>query len=192
MPDPPAPMRGLKRVEYECLVEHGLLGPDDKIELIGGLMLFREPEGTPHTVAVQLTMAALQRAFGSGWTVRHPSPVALDDDSEPEPDVTVVPGSPRDYLAAHPARPVLVVEISHSRLRFDRDYKASLYARAAITDYWIVNLVDRAVEIRRSPMTSDAAPFAWTYERLTIARAGETVTPLAAPLASIPVSDLLP
>src|SRR5919106_2343915 len=110
--DPQVPVRGLKRVEYECLVEHGLLGPDDKVELIGGLMLFREPEGSPHAVAVQLAMAALQRAFGPGWNVRHPSPVALDDDSEPEPDVAVVPGTPRDYVAAHPSRPVLIVEVS--------------------------------------------------------------------------------
>jgi len=186
------PTRGLKRVEYECLVDRGLLGPDDKIELIDGRMIFREPEGSTHMVAIQLVMAALQRAFGAGWNVRHPGPVALDDDSEPEPDVTVVPGSPRDYLAGHPTRPVLVVEVSHSRLRFDREYKASLYARAAITDYWIVNLVDRVVEIRRGPMTSDAAPFGWTYERVTLARPGETIAPLAAPFASVPVSDLLP
>jgi Uma2 family endonuclease len=188
----PVPTRGLKRVEYECLVERGLLGPDDKIELIDGLMMVREPEGTPHTVAVQLTIAALQRAFGAGWNVRHPSPVALDDDSEPEPDVAVVPGSPRDYLAAHPARPVLIVEVSRSRLGFDRNYKASLYARAAITDYWIVNLVDRVVEVRRGPMTSDAAPFGWTYERLTVYALDETITPLAAPFASVSVADLLP
>src|ERR1051325_6225606 len=116
-PDPPVPERGLKRVEYECLVERGLLGPWDKIELIGGLMLFREPEGTPHTVAVQLTMAALQRVFGAGWTVRHPSPVPLDDDSEPEPDVSVVPGSPRDYLAGHPAPPGPALASSHCRPR---------------------------------------------------------------------------
>jgi len=186
------PTRGLKRVEYECLVEHGLLGPDDKLELIDGLLMVREPEGSPHTAAVDLTIAALQRAFGAHWYVRRPSPVALDDDSEPEPDVAVVPGGPRDYVAAHPARPVLIVEISHSRLGFDRNYKASLCARAAITDYWIVNLVDRVVEIRRGPMTSDDAPFGWTYERMAIARPGETVSPLAAPLASIPVSDLLP
>src|SRR5438105_14947201 len=113
-------------------------------------------------------MAALRRAFGPGWTVRHPSPVALDEDSEPEPDVTV---------------------------GFDRDAKASLYARAAITDYWIVNLVDRVVEIRRGPMTSDAAPFGWTYERLSISGLGEMVTPSASappcPGSAAP-SDLQP
>jgi Uma2 family endonuclease len=190
--EPPLPTRGLKRVEYERLVECGLLGPDDKIELIDGRMIFREPEGSPHTVAIQLTMAALQRAFGPGWNVRQPSPIALDDDSEPEPDVAVVPGTPRDYVDAHPMRPVLIVEVSHSRLGFDRTYKASLYARAAITDYWIVNLVDRVVEVRRGPMTSDAAPYGWTYERLTISGPGEMVTPLAAPFALIAVSDLLP
>src|SRR5438270_341495 len=135
--EPPLQTRGLKRVEYEKLVECGLLGRDDKIELIDGRMIFREPEGSPHMVSVTLTMTALQRGFGTGWTIRQPGPIALDDDSEPESDVAVVPGVPRDYVDAHPMRPVLVVEVSHSSLPFDRSYKPSRYARTAIHDYAI-------------------------------------------------------
>lgn len=116
--------------------------------------------------------------------------MALDDDSEP--DLAVVPGHPRDYVGGHPARPVLVVEVSLTRIAFDREYKASLYARAAIIDYWIVNLADRVLEVRRRPMTSDAAPYGWTYGTLTVLGPGASVTPIAASLASMLVADLLP
>jgi len=182
---PPVPTRRLRRVEYECLVERGLFEPDDRIELIDGLLVVREPQSAPHLVA-------LQRTFGGGWNVRPAGPVALDEDSEPEPDLAVVPGDPRDYVGGHPARPALVVEVSLTRLDFDREYKASLYARAAIVDYWIVNLVDRVVEVRRRPITSDAAPYGWTYEAMTMLGPDASVTPLAAPFASILVADLLP
>jgi Uma2 family endonuclease len=191
-PTPPVPTRRLRRVEYECLVERGLFEPEDRIELIDGLLVVHEPQSSPHVVAVQLVHRALQRAFGTGWNVRQASPVALDEDSEPEPDVAVVPGDPRDYARGHPARPSLVVEVSLARLTFDREYKSSLYARAAIVDYWIVNLVDDVLEVRRRPVTSDSAPYGWTYEALTVLDPRASVTPVAAPFASIVVADLLP
>jgi putative restriction endonuclease len=188
-PPPPVPTRRLRRVEYECLVERGLFEPDDRIELIDGLLVVREPRSAPHLVALQL---ALQRAFGDGWNIRPAGPVALDEDSEPEPDLAAVPGDPRDYADAHPARPALVVEVSLTRLAFDREYKSSLYARAATVDYWIVNLVDRVLEVRRRPITSDAGPYGRTYEATTVLGPDASVTPIAAPFASILVADLLP
>ena len=191
-PTPPVPTRGIRRVEYDHLVECGLFSPDDRIELIDGLLVFREPQSSPHMVAVQLVHAALQGAFGPGWNVRQSGPVALDEDSEPEPDIAVVPGSPRDYVTGHPAQPVLVVEVSLSRLRFDREYKGSLYARAGVTDYWIVNLVDRVLEVRRGITSSAAAPYGWTYAELTVLDAASIVAPLAAPLSVVSVADLLP
>jgi len=191
-PTPPVPTRRLRRIEYECLVERGLFEPEDRIELIDGLLVVREPQTSPHVVAVQLAHRALQRAFGASWNIRQASPVALDEESEPEPDLAVVSGDPRDYLGGHPSRPVLVVEVSLTRLAFDRDYKSSLFARAAIADYWIVNLVDRVLEIRRRATTSDHAPYGWAYEEFTVLGPGESVSPIAAPFASIPVADLLP
>ncbi len=85
------------------------------------------------------------RACGEGWFVQTQSPITLDDRSEPEPDVCVVRGSPRDYVDAHPTRPALVVEVAHSGSRLARGRKAAAYARARIVDYWIVNLVDRVL-----------------------------------------------
>lgn len=119
-------------------------------------------------------------------------PVALDDASEPEPDICVVAGDPRDYRDAHPQRPALVVEVALARLRFDREDKGSLYARAAIADYWIVNLRNRCLEVHRDPVADAAAPFGWRYGRVVTLGPDERVAPLATPAALIAVADLLP
>jgi Uma2 family endonuclease len=79
---------------------------------------------------LELVVEALRVAFGRGWRFRVQSPIALDDDSEPEPDVAVVPGRPRDSRVRHPSRPALIVEVADTRLAFDRIRKGSLYARA--------------------------------------------------------------
>jgi len=93
------------RHEYGQLIDHGLLDEDDPVELLDGLLLVKEPQHSPHRTAVLLTAKALERGFGEGWFVQTQSPIILDDRSEPEPDVCVVRGSPRDSAAEHPARP---------------------------------------------------------------------------------------
>lgn len=180
------------RVEYERLVEAEILGPDDRVELLGGAMICKEPLHSPHATSILLVQRALAAAFGPGWAVRPQMPVALDDESEPEPDVAVVPGAPRDYRDAHPARPVLVVEVALSRLGFDRDRKGSLYARAGVADYWIVNLPDRRLEVYRGPVPDGAAPFGWRYGTAAALGPDERIAPLAAPGGGVLVADLLP
>ena len=101
-------VRKLRRVEYDRLVACALLGPDDEIELLDGQMVRKEPQYRPHATGTELVAQALRAAFGAGFHVRVQAPVALDEESEPEPDVSVVPGDPRDYRNQHPARPVLV------------------------------------------------------------------------------------
>jgi Uma2 family endonuclease len=192
MGDPAIETRKWRRVEYERLVEAEFLGSEDRIELLGGHMIVKEPQQSPHATAIQLVHAALTIAFGSGWSVRAQMPVALDDESEPEPDVCVVPGDPRDYRDAHPAQPVLIVEVALSRLRFDREDRGSLYARAQIADYWIVNLPARRLEVYRQPVPDDAAVFGWRYGQALTLGAEARVSPLAAPAAAINVADLLP
>lgn len=127
-------MRRWTRVEYEQIVDTGFFRPDEPVELIGGHLIVSEPQGSPHAAAVGLTCEALRATFGRGWIVREEKPVALDDDSEPQPDLAVVPGTHRDYAAAHPGRAVLVVEVAESSLVWDREVKGSLYARAGIED----------------------------------------------------------
>jgi len=180
------------REEYDRLVELGLLHEDEPIELIGGQMIVAEPKGSPHQTAIGLTAEALRAAFGPGWVVREQSPIALDDESEPEPDVFVVPGQQRDYRAEHPSRPVLIVEVAESSLAFDRRYKGSVYARASLVDYWIVNLRRRALEVYRQPVPAPSARFGWKYASVRTLGENATVSPLAAPTATIAVADLLP
>src|SRR5262249_28089345 len=134
---PVVDIRRMTRLEYERLIELEFFGPEERVELIDGGMILREPQYSPHATAIPLVRPTLQRAFRAGWAVRAQLPVALDDMSEPEPDAAVVPGDPRDYRDAHPARPVLIVEVALSRLAFDLRRKASLYARAGIADYWV-------------------------------------------------------
>ena len=192
MDDAGVQTRKLKRVEYDRLVEADVFGPEDRIELLDGRMIFKEPQYSPHATGISLVQRVLTAVLGPAWYVRAQMPVALDDESEPEPDVSVVPGDPRDYRDAHPERPVLIVEVALSRLRFDRRHKGSLYARAGLADYWIVNIPDRRLEVYRDPLPDTAAPFGWRYGSTSALGPDERISPLAAPAAFITVADLLP
>jgi Uma2 family endonuclease len=180
------------RHEYERLIDHDFLHEDDPVELLDGLLLVKEPQHSRHRTAVLLVARAVERAFGEGWFVQTQSPIVLDDRSEPEPDVCVVRGSPRDYVEAHPTSPALVVEIADSGLHLARGRKARAYARGRIADYWIVNLVDRVLEAHREPARPGPARRHWGYAAIETLGADATITPLAAPSARIAVADLLP
>jgi len=180
------------RREYERLIDHGFFDEDDPIELLDGLLLVKEPQHSPHRTAVLLVAKALEQAFGDGWFVQTQSPIILDDLSEPEPDVCVVRGSPRDYVDSHPTHPALIVEVAQSGLRRARGRKAVGYARARIADYWIVNLVDRVLEVHREPARPGPALQRWAYPAIETLGADATIRPLAAPSAGIRVADLLP
>jgi Uma2 family endonuclease len=95
-------------------------------------------------------------------------------------------------LVDHPSRPVLTVEVSVSSLAFDCERKASLYARAGLADYWVVNLVERVLEVYREPVPDPAAPFGWRYARRDVLDGAAQVAPLALPTASVAVARLLP
>ena len=179
------------RVEYDKLIETGFLGPGDKIELLGGQLCVSEPQNNPHATAISLGLEAIRHALAPGWHVRVQLPIALDDESEPEPDLAVVSGGPRDY-ADHPSRPALVVEVADSSPALDREHKGSLYARARLPEYWIVNLVDRVLEVHRESGPDAGAPYGWAYRVVLTLGPDEHVTPLAAPSARLLVADFLP
>jgi len=180
------------RRAYGRLIDEGILCEDDPVELLDGLLVVKEPQDSPHTTAIDLVAAALRTAFGPGWLVRAQAPMAADRWSEPEPDVYVVPGAPRDYLPGHPTRPVLVAEVAQSSLRLDRTRKAAIYARASVEDYWIVNLIDRVLEVHREPTRLDTSRRRWGYRSIETLAPDAIVTPLAAPTARISVAELLP
>ena len=184
--------RRFTRAEYDRLIELGIFQPGEEIELIGGELIVAEPQGAAHYTAIVKSTRALQAAFGPGWYVRAEGPIGLDDDSEPEPDVAVVPGEPDDYSRAHPSRPVLTLEVAESSLANDRGRKGSLYARAGLADYWVLNLIERVAEVYRDPVVDATAPFGWRYARLEVFDASARVSPLAKPDSSVRVADLLP
>ena len=191
MAQAPLTLRRWKRAEYDRLVELGVF-QDEPIELIGGQLVVAEPKGAYHCSALSAAEYALRAVLPPGWIVRTQAPVTLDDESEPEPDLAVVPGLPADYREAHPARPALAVEVADSSLDFDRRHKGSLYARAGIEDYWIVNLVDRGLEVPRDPEPDPSASYGWRYRSVTTLTPPAVVAPLAFTSSRIAVADLLP
>lgn len=175
------------REQYENMVLAGIFHPEDRVELINGEILNMAPQSSSHSVAIRLTEDALRLAFGRGHDVRVQMPLALDDNSEPEPDIAVVTGSPRDYLQGHPKTAVLIVEVADTTLALDRSIKKALYARNGIQDYWIVNLRNACLEVYRLPDRQ-----AESYSSQSVLRRGDVVQPVACPNCSIQVADLLP
>jgi Uma2 family endonuclease len=191
MTQPLLTLRRWKRAEYDRLVELGMFA-GEPLELIGGQLVVAEPQYPYHASAISAADYALRAVLPPGWIVRTQAPVSLDDESEPEPDLVVVPGRPADYRHTHPACPVLAVEVAESSLPFDRQYKGSLYARAELQDYWIVNLVDRVLEVYRDPGPDSSAPYGWRYRSVTVLAPPAVVVPLAFPAVQVAVADLLP
>lgn len=184
-------VRRWSREEYERMVDGGIFAPGERAELVDGEVLAMTPQGSAHATALLLAEEALRSAFGVGSHVRVQLPLALDPSSEPEPDLTVVAGSPRDYRDTHPTSAVLVVEISDTTLTYDREQKGSLYARAGLSDYWILSLPDRTLEVYRDPYPVSQARYGWGYRTIQQCNAGDHISPLAA-AARIAVADLLP
>jgi Uma2 family endonuclease len=146
------PARRFSVDEYHRMIEAGILGENDRVELLDGWILEMSPIGPPHSTCVSLICSALQERLPSGFVIRAQSPITLEN-GEPEPDVTVARGNIRDYRDHHPTGPeiALVVEVADTSLEFDRVQKKRQYALAGIPEYWIVNLIDRQLEAFRDP-----------------------------------------
>jgi Uma2 family endonuclease len=187
---PPVQTRRFTRAEYDQLIAQGFFDEDEPIELLDGQLVVKEPQGSAHVRMVSHVRRVLQRAFGERYDVLVQSPIAMDDASEPEPDLAVVRERPKDHLRSLPSSPVLVVEVADSSLRRDRNAKSLLYARNGVADYWIVNLVDRALEVHRDPVRSSRGR--WKYRSVRILGPRSAISPLAARHARIRVADLLP
>src|SRR5437016_8061242 len=188
----PLRTRRWTRAEYDRLIDVGVFLPDERLELLGGELVVSQPQGSAHYTAIGLVKDALRVAVQPGWLVRSQGPIELDDESEPEPDVAVTPGDRRSYSRRHPSRPVLVVEVAESSLAFDREHKGGLYARAGLDDYWIVNLVDRVLEIYRDPGPDPSVLYGWRYWSVTTLTPAAFAVPLAFASSRIAVTDLLP
>jgi Uma2 family endonuclease len=178
------------RMEYERMADLGLFSPDERVELLQGEIVTMTPQRSSHSATTGLAEAALRRAFGPTHWNRTQLPLIVDPDSEPEPDLAVVPGDPRDYVNEHPRTALLVVEIADSTLEKDRTHRSPIYARAGIQEYWIVNLVERCLEVYREPVSAADQPARYRTSRRLAAI--DRITPLARPGAWVSVTDLLP
>lgn len=178
--------------EFDRLTNLGFF-EDRRVELIEGRMIEMPPQREPHGVGVILAGQAMAQAFGPGYTVRPQLPLRLGTFSKPEPDIAVVAGNARDTLrTGTPRTALLIIEVSERTLAYDRGRKASLYARFGIADYWIMNLVNRRLEVHRNPIADAAHRFGFRYSHIEFRANSDSVFPLAMPRAEIKVADLLP
>jgi Uma2 family endonuclease len=169
--------------EYHALIDAGVLGEDEHVELLEGVMISMAPHGPPHAAAVGSLNMLLTAAAGPERMVRCQLPLTLGDDSEPEPDFAIVPAPEGRRRDRHPSTALLVVEVAQSSLRIDRVVKTRLYARAGIAEYWIVDVAREAIEVYRDPDAANGV-----YRTLaTLGRADVLTTP-ALPELRAPVS----
>jgi Uma2 family endonuclease len=173
--------------QYLDLVRDGVIAPDDRVELLEGVIVSMAPSNLRHDAGVFRLSHALFQAVDDRAGVRIQLPFEAGAMSLPEPDAAVVPGTVGDYDARRPSSALLIVEVADSSLKQDRLTKRAIYAAAAVPEYWIVNLPHDCVEVRRGP-----EPSARRYTRVTIARRGERIELSALPGASVAVNDLLP
>lgn len=173
--------------EYERLTAAGVLD-DPRVELIDGYLVKKMGKNPPHIWAVDAVIDGL-KALLPGWWCRKEDPVRIPSFDEPEPDVAVVRGSRDDYRGRIPGPPDigLVVEVSESTLDRDRGDKRLAYARSGIPTYWIVNLVDRQVEVYSDPGPED-------YRTCQVLKPGRNIPVVidGGLVGQIAAADLLP
>lgn len=178
--------------EYHKLIEIGILTENDNLELLEGYLVHKMTRNPAHDTALALCGDLLQAALPAGWRIRGQCSVTLAE-SEPEPDLAVVRGDARTYTRRHPgpADIGLVVEVADSSLDGDRADKGRIYARDGLPVYWIINLVERQVEVYTMPSGPTTAP---AYAQRTDSRVGDTVPFVLAgtTVAAFPVAELLP
>ena len=186
LPAPPPLRKRWTRAECDALIANGLLDDPDHLELIEGDLVRKMPKRPPHTNVPMAVLLWLQDAFGRELVVPERTiDVAPQDNptSAAEPDIVVLARSWREFqVYPQPSDLRLVVEISDSTVAFDRSTKASLYARAAIAEYWVADIPGRRLIVHRDPR--DGA-----YHSVIAYNEGESVTPLAAPLSALPVTE---
>lgn len=139
--------------QYDRMVEHGILTANDRVELLKGWVVVKMPQNPPHNSTKTRVNRRLLRVLPDNWLLQVQGPVTLRPDGEPEPDFAVVRGPEELYAKRHPAPKdiALLIEIGDSSLLDDRRWKAELYAAARIPEYWIINLVDKQVEVNTAP-----------------------------------------
>jgi Uma2 family endonuclease len=147
------PRRRLSVAEYDRMGEAGILGPDDRVELIEGELIAMAPIGSYHAGTVAGLTHGLVAATGGRAVVWVQNPIHLDDHNEPQPDFALLRPRADGYRDAlpRPADVLLMIEVADSSLAYDRTVKANLYARSGIPELWIVDLAGARILVHRDP-----------------------------------------
>jgi Uma2 family endonuclease len=176
--------------EYERLLSTGVFD-GQRLELMDGDIIEMTPMNEPHAASVTNTAEELTVPLHGRMKVRNQTPLNAGAYGRPEPDIAVVsldallPDQP-------PSRAELIIEVSDSTLAYDQGDKSSLYASLGVPDYWIINLQENVLEVRRAPIERPSARFDFDYSQIQIIPRGGSVSPLVAPDVSLQVDDLLP
>lgn len=172
--------------EYHHLVEAGIIGEDERVELLEGVIVRMSPQSEPGVRVLVFLTRHLSRSLGDEYQVRPQVPVTLPSSgSEPEPDLAVVRAADAQSRHEHPHKALLAIEVSLTSLRFDRTVKARVYARAGIPEYWIANVEAGRVEVFRDP-----DPTTGVYGTLLTVERQETLCSTAVPGLSLSVATL--
>lgn len=177
----------LTLAQYQSMIEHGILTENDKVELILGQLIKKMPITTEHSATIRKVRDYFTKKFTEGYEISCENPVALPNNSQPDPDCTIAVFREDYYVSQHPTPPeiFLIIEVAKSTLYTDRHLKATTYAGAGIKEYWIVNLVDRQLEVHLRPNVERG-----TYASVTQYAAQDAFTsPFAGEVA---IADLLP
>lgn len=172
--------------QYDEMIDAGIFGENDAVELIRGEIVPKMPIGDSHSACLMRLNEYLVQAIGKRAIFGIQNPIVFPD-SEPEPDVSVVKRKDNYYADGKPRAGdvLLIIAVVDSPLEFDREDKLPIYAEAGITEYWIVNLIDDVIEVYRDPAGQ-------MYRSQSTARRGDSLTLLGLPDVTIAVSDILP
>ncbi|TVP61596.1 MAG: Uma2 family endonuclease [Nodularia sp. (in: Bacteria)] len=178
--------------EYHRLAELGFFAEDDRFELIEGEIVQMVAKGTLNSVCNTRLYRELFQLLGEQATLRGQEPIIISNESEPEPDLAIVQNRPDDYLETHPqpSDVLLVIEVADSSLKYDQEIKLPLYAKAAITNYWIFNLVDNYLECYSEPYQD--LQYKFGYRRKLIFLPNETVNLPVFPNLVLNLSQVFP
>jgi Uma2 family endonuclease len=179
--------RRITVADFHRMVDAGIIDPDERVELLEGVLIAMPPVGEPHSWSIQELNRIITRALPDLYRTRPQLPVTLGIYSEPQPDLAIVTIEQGGRRTEHPESALLVIEVSVSSLRYDRNAKAAVYARAGIPEYWIVDVEGRAVEVRVDP-----DPVAAKWRSMTRLGPSDVLQARAVPLPPIPIADILP
>jgi Uma2 family endonuclease len=169
---------------YHRMLESGILSEDDPVELLEGVIVEMSPQGAVHARIVSRLNRFLVLSVGESFEVRPQLPLTLDEQSEPEPDLAVVPVEP-GLSDEHPHHALLVVEVASASLAHDRRVKARLYARASIPEYWLVDADRKCIEVYRDPDAEHGHYRSWE-----VRSSSEVLECRSLPGISLPLSQI--